>query len=85
MIELIIVHTELPPFTELGRQLSIERFQSFRDMIEITCNDESKTNRYYQFNCCKYHITILIYFDGNIESKLRFETYEEFKKYCLEI
>lgn len=85
MVEFIIVHRELPPFTELGRQLSIQRFQSFRDMIEFTCNDVFKTSRYYQFNYCKYHITILIYFDSKIEYKLRFDTYGDFKKYCLEI
>lgn len=80
MNEFIIIHRELPPFTELGRQ---RRFLSFRDMIEITCNDEFKNSRYYEFNCCKYHITILIYFNGEVESKLRFDTYEDFKKYCL--
>lgn len=55
-------------------------------MIEMTCNDRWKINRYYEFNCCKYHITVLIYnLTSELENKLKFNSYEEFRKYCLSL
>ena len=81
IIELIITHRELPPFTELGRQHTIELYPSIKTMIDITFTNEYKQNKSYEFLCCKYHITVLIFdlLHKNILLKLKYDTFEQYK------
>jgi len=85
MIKLIIVHRELPPYSELGRQRTVESYPSFESMLHFTCNDAYKTSKIYEFNCCRYHITVLVYnLKNQIDNKLKFNSYNEFKSFCLD-
>lgn len=80
LIQFIITYNELPPFTELGRQKSIEGYNTFDLMIDETLTDIYRQSKYYEFNCCKYHITILIYdLQMNIIHKIRYESYNQYK------
>lgn len=84
MIKLIIVHTELPPFKELGRQRTIESYSSFESMVNLTCINTYKASKKFEFNYCRYHITVLFYnLNNQIENKLKFDSYEKFKLFCL--
>jgi hypothetical protein len=84
MIKLIITYRELPPFTELGRQRKSEMYPSFKTMVNMTCTDSWRLSKIFEFNCCKYHITLLFYnLVGDIETKLKFKSYNEFGEYCL--
>ena len=80
LIKFIITHNELPPFTELGRQKTTNLFSSIDFMIETTTASNYKTSKNYEFNCCKYHITILCYdlMHQNILFKLRYNSYKEY-------
>ncbi len=83
MIEFIITHHELQPFNELGRQKTIELYPSIKTMIDITfMNNTYRQNRFYEFLCCKYHITILIYdlLHEKILFKLKYDTYKQYKE-----
>lgn len=84
MIELYIVHKELPPFTELGRMIKIETYFSLEEMIALTCNDEYAADRRFYFRYCKYHITLLFYEEGTMK-KMRFKNYDDYKKTILKL
>lgn len=88
MIEFIITYRELSSLKKSSRRKTIELYPSIKSMIDITFMDIYKRNRFYEFLCCKYHITILIYdlLHEKILYKLRYETYErylEMIKQCL--
>lgn len=80
VIEFIIVHVEKPPFTELGRQKTVEFYPSIRSLLCLTSTKSYYYEKRYQFDCCKYHITILIYDKErkNILYKLKYKTYNDY-------
>jgi hypothetical protein len=79
-IELIIVHREPPPFTELGRMRRIEKYNSLRELCENTLNDDYIHSHKFEFLHCTFYIVLLM--DG---IKYRYSSYEEYKKHIINL